>query len=446
VEEEFVVRQACAIAAWMLPGWLLAASPLGAQQSPTSPSGLAAVAEHPAPPVDTLVALALARAPEIAAQRERAAAASERVGGAGAFEDPMLDLAYRNAGFPEYTVGEAEMSMIEIGIEQPLPFPGKRGARRRAASAMAAVGAADLHTVERRVATEVRVLYAQLYAVDRTRARLLSARVLLRLLETTAAGRYASGTSEMEPQVRAQLAVSRLEERLEDLNAERRALLAEINRYLDRPADTVLGVVDTLPGMPSPPSDWQERAVAHAPEVLAARAAVAAAERGLAVEESERRPDLVVGAGYGYRGALDPVVTLRVGTELPLWRSGRQEPRIRAAAQEAAMARSEQRNAEARARSTAESQVAAWERSDAQVRRYREAILPQSWTALDAARAAYEAGKGDFSTVIEDFDLWLEAQEQLAVREAERFVARARLDALVAAPPGAAGGSEEGKP
>jgi len=46
--------------------------------------------------------------------------------------------------------------------------------------------------------------------------------------------------------------------------------------------------------------------------------------------------------------------------------------------------------------------------------------------------------------VIEDFGLWLEAQEQLAAREAERFAARARLDALLAVPLGAAGGAEEG--
>jgi len=439
-----VVRQACALAAWMLPGWLLAAAPLGAQPSPISGSGFAAVAEPTAPPVDTLVALALARSPEIAAERQRAAAAGERVGSAGALDDPMLDLAYRDVNFPEYTVGEEEMSMIEIGIEQPLPFPGKRGARRRAASAMAEVGAADLYAVEQRVAADVRVLYAQLYAADRRRDRLMSARSLLRLFESTAAGRYASGTSGMEPQVRAQLEVSRLEERIEDLNAERRTLLAELNRYLDRPADTVLGVVDTLPDAAAPPSDWRALVVAQAPEALAARAAVAAADLSIAVEEIERRPDLVLGAGYGYRADFDPIITLRVATELPLWRSGRQGPRIRAAAAEAAMARAAQRDAEARARSEAEAQVAAWERSDAQVRRYREAILPQSRTALEAARAGYEAGKGDFSTVIEDFGLWLEAQEQLAAREAERFAARARLDALLAVPLGAAGGAEEG--
>jgi outer membrane protein TolC len=49
---------------------------------------------------------------------------------------------------------------------------------------------------------------------------------------------------------------------------------------------------------------------------------------------------------------------------------------------------------------------------------------------LEAARAAYESGRGDFSTVVEDFDLWLEAQQQLASREAERYANVARLAAL----------------
>ena len=43
---------------------------------------------------------------------------------------------------------------------------------------------------------------------------------------------------------------------------------------------------------------------------------------------------------------------------------------------------------------------------------------------LDAARSAYLAGRGSFSTVIEDFELWLEARVSLARRQADGFAAR----------------------
>jgi outer membrane protein TolC len=59
---------------------------------------------------------------------------------------------------------------------------------------------------------------------------------------------------------------------------------------------------------------------------------------------------------------------------------------------------------------------------------------------VDAARLAYLNGRGDFSTVIEDFSLWLDARVQLAAREADRFVTWAGLQSLTRG--SAAGGSE----
>ncbi len=72
---------------------------------------------------------------------------------------------------------------------------------------------------------------------------------------------------------------------------------------------------------------------------------------------------------------------------------------------------------------------AEWARSSAQVPRYAQGIVPQSSLAFDAARSGYLAGRTDFSGVIEDFRLWLEARADLARREAERYTTWAGLEA-----------------
>ena len=64
----------------------------------------------------------------------------------------------------------------------------------------------------------------------------------------------------------------------------------------------------------------------------------------------------------------------------------------------------------------------------------QQAFLPQSSTQLDAARASYLAGRGDFPAVIEGFEAWLETRMQLASREAERYTTWAEIEALVAPP------------
>jgi outer membrane protein, heavy metal efflux system len=410
------------------------------------PAVTGALDSTPAPAVEDLVARALAHAPALAAESERQAAATARVAVAGSLPDLTLEAVLQDVGFPDYTVGTEEMSLLGVEARQNLLFFGKRGSRRAAARAEADQDAAEVTAFARRVTAEVRGLYAQLYALDQRREAIAAAREFTQLLAATAAARTGTGQAEWESQVKAQLAGTRLDERMDDLLAEREGLVAALNRYLDQEAGTPLGVVSQLPDA-VPPARLEGAAAkqdlgweARAPELLARRAAVTSAERRLAAERRDVAPNLYAAAGYGHRGEFDPVVTFRLGAELPLWRRGKA---VGVGEHELAMAQHELRDAEAAARAEAARLLAAWRNADAQVRRYRQAILPQTSAAIDAARASYIAGRTDFSTLVEDYDLWLQAREQLGQREADRFRLWSELDVLVspAGSPAAAEGS-----
>jgi outer membrane protein TolC len=384
-----------------------------------------------APPVDDLVARALERAPSLAELAARVQAARQLVRPAGALPDPMVELAVQDIGFPRWTFGTEDMSMIGPQFSQGIPFPGKRGARRRAADAEVMVKASELERLRREVTRDIRGLYARLYALDQDRQALSSGHELLEMLAAAVRESYSAGVTEQEPAVKARLAVLRLEERQDDLVADRKGLVASLNRYLDQPGDTPLGNVTTLPDSAVPALPWEAAAAMGSPEVGVRRAEAVAAERRLRAARLELRPDFVVGAGVGFRGAKDPAVTVRLGMDLPLWSAQRQGPAIHAAEREFEAARQGQRDAEAVARAEAARLAADWQRAGSQVARYTQAIVPQSSLALEAARSAYMAGRGDFSTVIEDFNLWLEARTGLARREAERYATWADLQALV---------------
>lgn len=392
---------------------------------------LVAQADGPsAPSPDELVALALHRAPSLAARAARVQEARELVRPAGALPDPMVELMVQDVGFPRWTVGEEDMSMLGPQVTQGIPFPGKRGARRGVAQAEVSVKRNELELLRREVARDVRGLYARLYALDQERQALSSGRELLGMFAATVRERYSAGVAEQEAAVKAQLAVSRLEERLDDLAAERTGLVASLNRYLDQPGDTPLGRVAALPGPAVPPMPWSGAVLENSVEVSTRRAEVQVAEQRLRVARLERAPDFLAGAGVGFRGSRDPVVTLRLGLDLPLWSAQNQAPTIRAAGQSLEASRQALRDAEASARAEAARLEADWRKAGLQVSRYEQTIVPQSSLALDAARSSYLAGRGDFSLVIEDFDLWLEARTGWARREAERYTTWATLEAV----------------
>ncbi|HLE61179.1 MAG TPA: TolC family protein [Thermoanaerobaculaceae bacterium] len=402
----------------------------------------AGVTREVAPPVEQLVAEALGRAPSIAALRARLAAAREMVVPAGALPDPMAELMLADIDFPKWTVGKEDMSMLGPEVRQNLLYPGKRAARRAAARAEAEIRGTELDQLRRQVAETVRVLYARVYALDKEKEALAAAGELLDMLAATAASRYSVGEAEQEAVIKAQLEISRLGERLDDLAAERATLVASLNRLLDQPGGSPLGEVKALSEVSPPDDEWEGRAAANSPAVTVRQAEAAAAERRVTVAELELKPNLTAGTAIGLRGGLDPAVTFRFGVEWPLWRRQKQEPMIRAAERELEMARAELRDAQAMARAEAARLRAAWERAERQVRRYRQAIIPQTSAAIDAARFSYLAGRGDFSTVVEDFNFWLDARAQLAMREADRFMVWAELETLIT--PSAAAAAEQG--
>ncbi|MFL6194166.1 MAG: TolC family protein [Thermoanaerobaculia bacterium] len=397
----------------------LAGAPVAAQTTPST-----------APPVDALVAEALAKSPALAAARSRSVAAREMERPAAALPDPMIEGMIQNADFPSYTIGSEDMSMAGVEVRQPLPYPGKLRARAEAARAETSVRQAEIAELERRVTLEVRSLYGRIYGVDRERQSLAAARELVDLMTATASARYSSGQSEQEALLKSQLQVTRLEERLDDLDAERRTLVAELNRWLDRPGEAPLGEVAALPEVQPLAGALAERAAEAAPRVAVARAAIEAAERRLATARLDLKPDLSPLAGLAYRGSKGPVLTLRLGVELPFRKRERQEPMIRAAEAEVEAARQELRDAQAMARAEATRIASDWTKAERQILRYREGIVPQTSATFDAARSSYLAGRGDFSTVIEDFNLWLESRVQLARREADRYAAWAALESL----------------
>ena len=192
----------------------------------------------PAPPVEALVAEALERSPSLAAARARLAAAREMVAPAGALPDPMVELMLQDVGFPRYTVGTEEMSMVGPEVRQALPYPGKR--ERRAATRRAGRRRRPRPTSSRSRAADRWRRGAHRCTPASTpstgaRSALGAAGELLDMLAATVGHalqrrRGGAGSGDQGPARGARGST----ERGDDLAAERAVLVAALNRLLDQ--------------------------------------------------------------------------------------------------------------------------------------------------------------------------------------------------------------------
>ena len=387
----------------------------------------------PAPiaaPVDSFVVRALAHSPGVAELRARLQAAREAVRGAGSLPNPMLELMLQDVGFPTYTVGDAEMSMIGPQLTQTIPFPGKRGARKRAAEAGVTVRERELEALQRDLVRDVRVLYARLYALSAERQALVEGGEALATISASARDRYSAGSAESEPMIEARLVQQRLAVRLEDLQAEYAGVTSALYPLLGTDARENLNTVSSLPQVPSSEVFAAHRDSRRTPEQIVRSAETGAAEAELGAARRERLPDFVAGAGVGFRGSMDQVVTLRLGMDLPLWGGSETRAKARVAEQQLLAARAAERGALLSARSEYQRRLMEALRSERQVMRYRDLIVPDSKLAYESARSNYMVGRGEFAALLEKFQAWLDARAELARREAEVYTGWAELARL----------------
>ena len=199
-----------------------------------------------------------------------------------------------------------------------------------------------------------------------------------------------------------------------------------MNRLLNEPPDTPIGEVRALPAPPplgAPLAELPSQAGDKAPEVAVGQANVTAAARRVEVAQAELKPVWSLGGSFFWQGNSDRVVSFLVGVELPLQKGRKQRPMIAAAERELEAARFDLQDASAQMRAEAARLVAEVTRADEQISRYRSGLLPQSSAALDAARASYLGGRGEFASVLDEFRRWTEIRVELVRRESSRFIA-----------------------
>jgi outer membrane protein TolC len=355
------------------------------------------------PALAAAVREALDRSPEVARVRAEVAAEQQRAPQVGAFPDPTLSLGIQNDSFNQINIGVMETSFWQVMVTQPIPWPGKRGARAEAAQAQTTAVGARLARVELDVEAAVSAAWVELLLVRGQLTLLGKLETLWREAEALVRARYGIGAVPQSDLMRAQLELTRLATQRLALEASGRARTQELNRWRGHPLDEPIEMPRPLAEADVPEVPTPERAVADAeersPDLAAARLAEAAAARRVTVAERDRYPDLAVGAGVMFRGSLDPMWTATVSVGLPIF-----SKRGAAVTESTERRKAESEGVEAVARVV---RLRAAERQTAlasvlaTLKLYREGLLVQSDAAVRATLSQYRVGKVPFASVLE---------------------------------------------
>jgi outer membrane protein, heavy metal efflux system len=357
------------------------------------------------PVVAAIVEEALENSPDVGRADAVARAQLDRAPQVGSLPDPMLNLGIQNDGFDGIQIGKMETSYWQVMATQPIPWPGKLGAREAAARAQASVADAEAARLRMTIAADVERAYVDLLLVRGQLELLGKLESLWKEAEVMARTRYEVGQGSQSDLLRAQLERTRLRQRRVALEGEERTRVQVLNRLRVHPLDEPVATPRSLAALSDPrllpPGEAVADAERRSPDLAIAARAVMTADRRVESARKDWFPDFAVTAGIMPRGQLVPMWTVQLGITIPVFGATKQGKAV-----EESQAR---READLRGEESVRQVV----QLRAQERRtllaaaletlaiYRDGILIQSDATVRSTFSQYQVGKSTFSSVLE---------------------------------------------
>jgi outer membrane protein TolC len=406
-------------------------------RSVAAPNPSISDAAVPSLSVDDAVANALESNPEIRAAVRRLSLVQLKTATARSLDDPMLMM--RDWDTPLRRPWDLNQAQLMVSIQQTFPSRLKRDQHTRLAEDDAGVAANDLETLRQEVSVEVRKTFTDLIRnADEFRLQERQSSLLREAL-AAALAEYTTGKAPQVDVLRAQMALTRLNEQLIELEEERDNARAQLNVLMGRHLDEAIGITGSYTSPAALPSieELELTAIEHRPELVALRTQIAKSRDEGKLTRLAMKPDFTVGLGY----MLMPTGSLarnaymgEVSMNLPWLNRERHDGEAKQADAATDVSQAE---LDARAATVfleiRQAQIAVLA-AEKRVKLYRDTLLPQADASFKASTAAYQNNRAEFMSLIDAQNLLLDIQTATYKASAATDEGMAQLERAIGAP------------
>lgn len=383
--------------------------------------------------------LALDAEPGQQEMRARAAALSARAVVAGELPEPILRIGLNNYPFESGGFSTEGMTHAALGYRQTFPAGNSRSIafRQLEASAEAMLENADARG--RDVLTNARVAWLNVYYWNQVRSLVSSSRPYFDDLVTVTRSLYSVGRKSQQDVLRAQLELSRLDDRLIDIERNETQGQSVLSEWIGE--DAFRPIAQKLPAWNQiPPIERLENKLLEHPILIASDAQIAAREASVDLANEQSKPEWSIDVGYSYRdgslpsgGARSDFVSLNFTVGMPFFRKKTVDSNLTAALQERSAARLSRQKNVRELQSELRTKYALFRDLTRRLKLYESQILRQSENHTEASLLAYQSDNGDFSDVmrayIDNLDTRIQ-YVQLQVERAQNYAALANLGGI----------------
>jgi outer membrane protein TolC len=381
---------------------ILAASPLAAQGLPADSLRM-----------EDVVRYVVGRNDRAAAARYMEKAATDKIGPAGAWDDPMLMVGV--ASLPSnFSFTEEDMTMKMVGLSQKIPYAGQKGFESEAAKYQADVAKEDTRQIELDLATAARNAYLSLYYRQQALNFIQSQRAIQNDIVTAAITKLSTDQASQADVAAAQADLWRLDADIlsaeQELDASFNELYALMGqeKMVNPPALSEPNLKSTSQNL----NDWLVAAWDNYPPLKRARSQSVSYFYSATAAKRMRWPMLELAASYGFRqeGPPDPMtglsmkrknmISFQANISLPVF-SGRAQGRMASSMEAMRLGAEAEANQTWRdTKANLQTIFSSRERLTQSLKLYQERIIPADQDAYRSAMTAYSSSRIPFVTLL----------------------------------------------
>jgi outer membrane protein TolC len=395
---------------------------------------LAADAEESFLRLETAVRQAQLNDPWLAGNRHSQDAVESLSVAAGTYPDPKMTLGLVNLATDSFDFNQEGMTQLKVGVSQMFPRGDSLRIRRKQLELIGSQFPFQRQDRKAKVVVGVSQLWLKTYLAQESIALIEKDRPLFEQLADVAEAGYSStlGRIRQHDIIRAQLELTRLDDRLTVLRQKQETFVEKLSEWLsdyfieeysdqsktggpvawaslvvDRKLPDIMMLNPSLytAGHEADPQVLYEFFSQH-PSVAALDQKIEASKTAIELARQKYKPEWGINASYGYRDD-DPqgndrsdFLSVGIGIDLPLFTGNRQDKQVESAQSRAAAIKTEKWL-------LIRKMIADFEKSRTQLSRlneryklYNEELLPQMREQAEASLTAYMNDDGDFAEAV----------------------------------------------
>ena len=335
--------------------------------------------------------------------------ADERLKQAGSWMDPTLRFGIINVPIESRVFNQEPMTGKQLSLMQKIPFPGKLGVKADAASYELMAAKEDKLELEGMLVRSVSEDYFNLYFTDQS-IRINKENIgLLKSFVEIAETRYSVGRGIQQDVLKAQVSLSKFEEKLINLDFDRKKIVARINTLMNRDPQTPLIIPGTLSKTENvlSESELMELVEESRPLLKAIKHRIKSKKKMAKYSRKLVLPDLAVGVAYTQRDELTggamggaDFLSVNVGFSLPIKPGNRQSSKVEESEASVRIFEESYKNALNNVRRDIEINYSDIYKGNELIVLYTERLLPQARQSLNSALSGYQVDKVDFITLL----------------------------------------------